>query len=140
MKRFLVDTSAMVIFSTLLGAFVEIVLAKLEPNQSISIRLAAIPLMLATGRPYGLYRDYLFDRFGNERATQLRSLLIDSAANTTFQVPLYLGLLAWGGASPQQMLIAATSIVIIASISGWPYGVFLNYWRKLFGVLHRPSA
>ena len=110
----------------------EIVLTELSPSQSIRIRLAAIPLMLITGRPYGLYRDKLFELFANQPVTQLRSLLIDSGANITFQVPLYLGLLTWGGASPQQMLVAGTSIVIIASTSGRPCGVFLSYCRKLF--------
>ena len=138
MKRFLADTLAMVIFSTLVGAFVEIVVTRLEPSQSVSIRLAAIPLMLITGRPYGAYRDKLFDWFRGGRGSQLRSLLIDSFANMTFQVPLYLGLLAWGGASPQQMLVAATSILIISSISGRPYGLFLNLCRKLVGVPRLP--
>ena len=138
MKRFLVDTSAMVIFSTLLGAFVEMVVAGLEPTQSISIRLAAIPVMLVAGRPYGLYRDKLFEWFGGKHATQVRLVLIDTVANMTFQLPLYLGLLAWGGASPRQMLVAASSILVLAGISGRPYGVFLNYWRRLFGLSSLP--
>ncbi len=128
----------MVIFSTLLGAFVEIVVAGLEPAQSAAIRFAAIPLMLVTGRPYGIYRDKLFERFGDEPPTPLRSLLIDSAANISFQLPLYAGLLAWGGASPRQMAVAATTIVIVASIAGRPYGVFLIFWRKLFGIAQAP--
>jgi hypothetical protein len=132
MKLYLVDTFAMVVFSTLVGAFVEIVLAGLQPIQSFSIRLAAVPLILIIGRPYGLYRDKLFALFGDKPATQLRSLMIDSLANVTFQVPVYLALLSWGGASLQQMAIAATSIVIIAATSGRPYGVFLGLCRKLF--------
>ena len=134
MKRFIVDTAAMVVFSTFLGAFVEIVLTGLEPIQSFWIRLAAIPVMLITGRPYGIYRDMLFERFGKRRRSRLSSLLIDSVANLTFQVPMYLGLLAWGGASIRQMIVAATSVAFLAAISGRPYGVFLNGCRKLFGV------
>lgn len=138
MKRFMADTVAMVVFSTLLGAFVEIVLSGLEPIQSLWIRLAAIPVMLVTGRPYGLYRDILFDRFGKGPGAQRGSLLIDSFANLTFQVPLYLGLLAWGGASFRQMMIAGTSIAFLAAISGRPYGLFLNACRRLFGVQPDP--
>ena len=134
MNRFLADTVAMVVFSTLLGAYVEIVLTGLEPIQSFWIRLAAIPVMLIAGRPYGIYRDILFDQFGKGRRSRLRSLLIDSFANLTFQVPLYLGLLAWGGASIRQMTVAATSIAFLAAISGRPYGMFLSTCRKLFGV------
>lgn len=124
----------MIIFSTLLGAFVEIGITGLDPLQSLRIRLAAIPLMLITGRPYGIYRDWLFRRFWGASARGMGSILIDSFANTTFQVPLYLGLLAWGGATASQMLMASVSIVIIASVSGRPYGMFLNFCRRLLGV------
>lgn len=124
----------MIIFSTLIGAFVEIFLTGLEPLQSLRIRLAAIPLMLITGRPYGIYRDWLFRRFHPARTQGVRSILIDSLANSTFQVPLYLGLLAWGRADPGQMLVASASIIVIASVSGRPYGMFLNYCRRLLGV------
>lgn len=134
MRRFLADTSAMVIFSTLLGLFVEIVLAGLDPTQSIRIRLAAIPVMLITGRPYGIYRDKLFAWFGDRRRSRFRTLAIDSIANATFQTPLYIALLAWGGASCEQMLVAAVSIIAIASVSGRPYGLFLNMWRGALGV------
>lgn len=134
MKRLVADTLAMVTFSTILGAFVEVVVAGLEPAQSLGIRLAAIPVTLITGRPYGLYRDWLFERFGGQRPARLRSLSLDTLANVTFQVPLYIGLLAWGGASAQQVLVAATTIGILASVSGRPYGVFLNYCRRLFGL------
>lgn len=122
----------------MLGAFVEIVVAGLEPSQSMSIRLAAVPVLLITGRPYGIYRDKLFQRVGHHPVRPLESLLIDSFANATFQVPLYVGLLAWGGASSHQMLVAATTILVVASISGRPYGVFLRYCRLLFGASPLP--
>ena len=133
-RRLIADTSAMVIFSTLLGALVEIVITELDPVQSLRIRLAAIPLMLISGRPYGLYRDWLFCRIGGVRNAGTAPLLIDSFANATFQVPLYLGLLAWGGATPSQMLVASVSILVIASVSGRPYGMFLNYCRRRLGA------
>ena len=90
--------------------------------------------MLITGRPYGIYRDWLFRRIYGHRNGGIRSILIDSFANATFQVPLCLGLLAWAGAAPYQMLVAAVSILIIAGVSGWPYGMFLNHCRRLVGA------
>lgn len=133
-RRLIADTTAMIIFSTLLGAFVEIIVTGLEPLQSLRIRLAAIPLMLISGRPYGIYRDWLFCRVRGARNPAIESILIDSFANATFQVPLYLGLLASGGATPNQMLVASVSILIMASVSGRPYGMFLNCCRRLLGV------
>lgn len=44
MKRFIADTVAMVVFSTLLGAFVEIVLAGLGPIQSFWLPSPADPM------------------------------------------------------------------------------------------------
>lgn len=104
----------------------------------MSIRLAAVPVTLITGRPYGIYRDKLFQRFGHRPVRPLESLLIDSFANAAFQVPLHVGLLAWGGASSHQMLVAATTILVVASISGRPYGVFLRCCRLLFGASPLP--
>jgi hypothetical protein len=138
MKEYLVDTTAMIVFSTLLGAFVEIIVSRLEPCQSLRIRLAAIPAMVVTGRSYGLYRDYLFKRFVTAPAGRLAAIVIDTIANATFQLPLYLSLLAWGGASLRQMLVAGTSILIIAAVSGRPYGIFLSRWRKVMGASSAP--
>lgn len=65
MRRYLADTLAMVIFSTIVGAVVEVAVAGLALEQSARIRLAAIPVMLLAGRPYGIYRDWLFRLLGN---------------------------------------------------------------------------
>jgi hypothetical protein len=134
MRRYLADTFAMVMFSTIVGALVEVVIAGLTLEQSARIRLAAIPVMLFTGRPYGIYRNWLFRLFGNKNASRLKATVIDTVANTTFQVPLYCCLLALNGASIGQMVTAVGSITIIAILSGRPYGVFLVWCRKLFGV------
>jgi FixJ family two-component response regulator len=55
MRRYFVDTIAMVIFSTALGLIVEIAIAGLTFQQSIQTRAAAVPVILLTGRPYGIY-------------------------------------------------------------------------------------
>lgn len=59
MRRFLADTTAMVVFSTVAGMFTEIVVAGLSVQQSLYARLTALPIILITARPYGRYRDWM---------------------------------------------------------------------------------
>ena len=134
MKRYLADTFAMIVFSTVCGAFIEIVIAGLSVGQSMRIRIAAIPIILFAGRAYGLYRDWLFRLLGGNQPRELKSVVIDTFANFSFQITLYLILLFINGATMEQTLKAGGSIVIFLIISGRPYGIFLNGCRKLFGV------
>jgi hypothetical protein len=134
MRRYLADTFAMVIFSTIVGAVVEVAIAGLTLEQSARIRLAAIPVMLLAGRPYGIYRDRLFRLLGNMSSGSFKAAVLDTSANVTFQVPLYSCLLALNGATIRQILTAVSSIILIIVLSGRPYGLFLVWFRKLFGV------
>jgi len=113
MRRYLADTFAMVIFSTIVGAFVEVVVAGLTFEQSARIRLAAIPVMLLAGRPYGIYRDWLFRLLGNMSSGPVKAAVLDTSANVTFQVPVYSCLLALNGATASQIFTAVSSIILI---------------------------
>ncbi len=134
MKRYFVDTFAMILFSTVCGAFIEIVIAGLSISQSMRIRIAAIPVILFFGRLYGLYRDWLFRLLGGIEVGELKSAVIDTFANLSFQIVLYLILLFLNGATIEQALKAGGSIMVFLIISGRPYGIFLNGCRRLFGV------
>ena len=134
MRQYLADTFAMIVFSTICGMFVEIVVAGLTLQQSINIRLAAIPIILLAARPYGIYRDWLFRFVTRENESQLMTTSIDTFANVTFQIPLYACLLAFNGATISQVFTAVSSIIIVIIISGRPYGLFLVLIRKMFGI------
>jgi hypothetical protein len=134
MRRYLADTSAMVMFSTFVGPFVELVVAGLTLEQSAGIRLAAISVMLLSGRPYGIYRDRLFKLLGNPYTGVFKAAAIDTLANITFQVPVYSCLLALNGATINQIFSAVSSIILIIILSGRPYGLFLIWCRRLFRV------
>ncbi|WP_152979700.1 L-alanine exporter AlaE [Mesorhizobium sp. 1M-11] len=133
MRRYFADTFAQIVFSTIVGAFVEIFVARLSLGQSASVRLAAIPVILFVGRPYGLYRDWLF-RLTAGNSSQLKATAVDTFANVTFQIPIYCALLAINGATVSQIVSAASSILVISALSGRPYGLFLVWCRKLFRV------
>ncbi|MGB3296339.1 MAG: L-alanine exporter AlaE [Phormidesmis sp.] len=134
MRRYLADTLAMIVFSTVCGAFIEIVIAGLSFDQLMRIRLSAIPIILFAGRLYGIYRDWLLKLAGGEIPRELEAIVIDTFANFSFQISLYLFLLFLNGATLEQALKACLAIVLFLLISGRPYGIFLAYCRRLFGL------
>ncbi|WP_379068995.1 L-alanine exporter AlaE [Mesorhizobium sp. UC22_110] len=139
MRRYLADTVAQIVFSTIVGAFVEIVVAGLTPWQSAGVRLAATPVILFIGRPYGIYRDWLF-RLTGAHSSQLGAIGVDTVANVSFQIPVYCVLLAINGATASQIVSAAGSIVVISALCGRPYGLFLQWCRKLFRLPSEPES
>lgn len=134
MRRFLADTFAMIAFSTAVGLFIEVVVAGLTLNQSLRIRLAAVPVIFLAARPYGLYRDWLFRRAGDGQLHEVRSTLLDTFANTSFQAGLYAALLAVNGVHGPQLAKALLSVVAVSLVGGRAYGLFLNSIRRLFGA------
>lgn len=134
MRKFLADTVALIVFSTVGGAATEILIAGMTVAQSAQARITAIPLILLTARPYGFYRDWLFRLTGSEHSNQLRKTVIDIAAFVSFQVPVYVVILLMVGASLSQIVAACSTAVAIMIISGRLYGLFLELCRRAFGV------
>lgn len=124
----------MVVFSIAIGAFVELVITGLTIEQTIKVRAAAIPVSLLVGRPYGIYRDWVFRQLGSAEKTLLQKTFLDIFINLTFQIPLYALILALNGATLLQILTAVSSILVIVGLSGRPYGIFLRGCRRLFKV------
>ena len=137
-RRYLADTSALLIWSTLAGVFTEIVIAGLTVEQSLYARLTALPVTLITARPYGVYRDWIWRAWrGDEGAA--RRLIVDTAALISFQLPLYWMILALVGATLWQIAAASVTTIVIRAVSGGPYGVVLDAFRRLYGVTPRAA-
>ena len=134
MRRLVADIFAMATFSTALGMAIEMGMAGMDLSQSVQARLLAIPVNLATGRPYGLFRDWWFRRLGVSASRPLETGLADTAAFVLFQIPLYAGVLVLSGAEPMQIAIACASMSAIFAGCGRPYGVYLDSCRRAFGV------
>lgn len=137
MRKFLADTMAMVIFSTCVGVFIEVVISGLTLEQSIRIRAAAIPVMLIAGRPYGIYRDWCLRCLPQTLSTNRSRAVVDSLANLSFQVTLYILLLVANGADERQISKAVSAVVIVNLVAGRPYGLFLDSFRSLLKVSDR---
>ncbi len=129
-RMFLADTIAMVSFSTTLCMLIEVFVAGMSLGQSLTARVAAVPVNLLTGRAYGLYRDWLFGflHIGNDYRT--RTVIGDTVAFITFQLPLYALVLSLARATLGQMAVSGAMMTVIFAITGRPYGLFLDFCRK----------
>lgn len=129
------DILAMTIFSMTLCMVIEVFIAGLTIFQSLQARMAAIPVNLVTGRPYGCFRDRLFLFLKIDRSSRLMMIFGDTLAFVVFQVPLYVLVLLFAGATWSQIAVSSVSISLAFSLAGRPYGIFLDFCRGLAGKL-----
>ncbi|MDE0781120.1 MAG: L-alanine exporter AlaE [Alphaproteobacteria bacterium] len=133
MKAFLVDTITSILFFTVIVGVLELLVVGLEPNQVLMTRLFTLPVIALTGRPYGLWRDWVFARLRPSR--WLTKAFADVGAFVSFQLPVYLATLAFVGATAAEMLIASGMAILGMSILSRPFGLFLEFVRKRAGIL-----
>jgi len=134
MRRIAADVFAMVVFSTVLGTAIEIGVVGLTLFQSLQARSMAIPLNIVSGRPYGIFRDWLIRQLGLTPENRVGFALGDITAFVLFQIPLYAIVLFVSGATASQVGVACLSMSLLFAASGRPYGLFLDACRRLFGV------
>jgi len=132
MKAFLVDTLATVVFFTVVAAIAELVVVGLEPSQVLVARLFMVPVMVATGRPYGMWRDWVFGRLRPQ--SRMAKVVVDTMSFISFQMPVYMVSLAIVGATAAEMLAAAAAAIVGMMLASRPFGIFLEMVRKRAGV------
>jgi hypothetical protein len=130
-RMFIADTTALILFFTTTGVINERFVAGMAWEQVFHARLLGAALMIPTARPYGIWRDWIMR---NARPSRLSQVLWDSLALMTFQVPIYVAIIALNGASGRGLLLGTAGAAVIMLALGRPYGAFLNAVRAFFGV------
>lgn len=130
-RAFVADTLALIAFFSTTGIINERFIAAMSWDQIAHARLLGALLMVPVGRPYGLWRDFLLQRAGPGRLSQL---LWDSLALVSFQVPIYAAIIAISGASGRGLLLGVLGATIMMLVLGRPYGAFLNWVRARFAL------
>jgi L-alanine exporter len=132
MKIFIVDTLASVLFFTAVATFSELVIAGMEPMQVLLARRIMVPVMVLTGRPYGMWRDrvFMFLRPG----TRVSRIATDIIAFIMFQMPIYVATLLVAGAGREEVLAAVSSAIVLMIATSRPFGLFLDLARRLSGL------
>ncbi|WP_172294981.1 L-alanine exporter AlaE [Pseudoruegeria sp. HB172150] len=130
MRNFIADTLALVIFFTITGVLNERLIAGMDWAEVLRARTIGAPLMVLTARPYGVWRDWMMAR----RAAESQPLIFDSLALLVFQVPIYAGIVAAGGADAAETARASAGAALMMLAFGRPYGVWLGIVRGWFGL------
>jgi hypothetical protein len=133
-RKFLADITAAVIFFTVAAMLTELLIVKLTLTQSIEARTAAIIPMALAARPFGMYRDWMYKVLHLSKRGAIANLLLETATFISFQLPIYVIILFYVGATLEQIAIACGAVVVLMAIVARPFGLFLNLVRKLFGV------
>lgn len=132
--KFCVDAVAMNVFS-LSYAINERFIAGMSWEDTGKARLAAAVGNTITGRPYGIYRDYMMRIFHvTEKSSWLKKYLADVFIFATGQTPLYILYLAAAGADMPQMIRGATFLTLVAPLTGRPQGITYEHCRRQFGM------
>ena len=92
------DTFAVLTFYTLVGGLNEYFVAGLTPNELLWARLAAVPILIATGAIYGVWRDIVRSVTLFDTRSQVMKMLIEIGLCLVFRVPVYALILKCGGA------------------------------------------
>lgn len=133
MRLFIVDTLATIIFFTIIATFTELVIAGMAPGQVLITRAIMVVMMALTGRLYTAWRDWVFARMLPRR--RIGRAVVDVVAFMAFQVPLYAATLALAGADPGKIITALGSATLFMLTLSRPFGLFLEWVRRLTHVV-----
>ncbi|MBM7066935.1 L-alanine exporter AlaE [Actibacterium sp. 188UL27-1] len=133
-KVFWIDTLAAVFFFTIAATLSEAFIAKMSWSQVLWSRLFAVPAMIMTGRPYGMWRDWVFRRLSGPAPTWVWRGVLDILAFLSFQVPVYVAILLIAGATVPQVWAAVSAAIVFMVLLSRPFGLFLDMARRAFGV------
>ena len=133
-KQLMIDVFAMNSFSYAVALVIEMGIAQMTWQEHLQIRLVALLLNSVVARPFTLWRDYLINKFQIDNDSGfIKNYWLDTLAFLSFQLPLYVGNMVLGGASPEEILKASITISMIAGLLGRPYGVYLDWLRMKSG-------
>lgn len=132
--RFFVDALANNLFS-LSYSLNEYFITGMNVSEVITTRIAAAVGNTLTGRPYGVYRDFIFKKIGVKKETHwFKKYLADVFVFATGQTPLYFLYMLPAGKDFDEMLRGAISLTLIAPAAGRPQGATYDFVRRQFGV------
>ncbi|MCC2631632.1 MAG: L-alanine exporter AlaE [Patescibacteria group bacterium] len=133
-KRFVVDAFALNIFILCVAFVVEVLISGIDMQTFWKGRLVMILPNILTITPYNMVRQFLDTKLQHWNSPFLRQTVRDTAVFILFRVPLMLIVLLLLGAPLQNVLTACLTATLASGFTGRPYGIFLDYARKLFGV------
>ena len=134
-KAFLIDTSARILFYVPVIGVWEKYVAGMENEEVLKSRLSAVALNFVIGRVHGKIREFFsYITKTDENSSKLRKVVVDTAAGFIVGVSSYAAVLYASGASLDEALVAIPFAVGLTTVTGRPFGKFLDVYRKFWGT------
>lgn len=134
MKRFFVDTAALNLFVFCTAFLVEVVFSGIPWSIFWRGRLVMIVPNIITVEPYAATRAWLDRKLGEWHSLRLKRILRDTIVFVLYRVPLIFLVLTYLGAPLEKVIAACIVATLISGFTGRPYGIFLDWMRRMFGV------
>lgn len=133
--KFTVEAFTMNMFSLIITAPNELLIAGMDVDEFVKTRLASMVINTITGRPYGVWRDWFLDRLKIKKESHIFIKYIgDTLAFMGFQLPLYWLSMTIAGAELDEMIKASIPLTVISGLTGRPYGFCLDKFRFHCGL------
>jgi len=133
-KKYLADTLAMVSWSFVVEGSRELLIG-MTPEQTLYSRLSGIPIDIFLGGPYGKFLDFVRSKFKvNEKSSFIKKAAVDIGALVTTMTPIYAGILYVIGVDPKTIAVSCASGLVLQTLYGRPYGMYVDFLRNRFGV------
>ena len=134
-KRFIVDAIALNLFVAFTAFFVEVVFSGISWSVFWKGRLIMILPNIITVEPYSRTRMWIGKKFGNWKSARLHQIVRDTIVFIIYRVPLVFLVLTYLGAPWQNVLSACIAATLSSGFTGRPYGIFLEWIRKVCRVV-----
>lgn len=133
LRNYAIDTGANISFYGPVNMFNEVIIAGMNPEQSLKVRMSGAIVSLFSGRTYGKIRGKIYNLTGiNENTGQIKKALVDTASSFFYGLPIYIVQMAVAGVDRKHMLYGIGTNLISSAITARPYGAYLDLLRKSF--------
>jgi hypothetical protein len=97
-------------------------------------RLIMIIPNTITVEPYSRTRVWIGQKLGIWKSSRLHQIVRDTIVFILYRVPLVFIVLTILGARVEKVITACIAATLISGFTGRPYGIFLDWMRKMFKV------
>lgn len=130
---YLVDVSAGWIFFTPIYTAMEHYIAGMDSGEVFKSRSAGLVAHAIAMRPTGMLRNALANKWNvTKESPWYKKVAVNVCAGTPIQAMMYSGMLAYSGASMDEIAVALPTGLAMAIPLFEPFGRWMDTWRKIW--------
>lgn len=133
-KKFLVDVLALNLFIFCSAFFVEVLFSGIALGVFLKGRALMVIPNIITVEPYNRTRVWIGKKLGEWKSLRWHQIVRDTLVFLLYRVPLVFIILTFLGAPVEKVISACIAATLISGFTGRPYGIFLDWMRRVCKV------